>query len=364
MVVYEMLQSGRFDEKEILLLDKDPKRSNDRTWCFWEKSRGEFDTIVSKSWKQVLFANDNFKNAIGLSPYEYKMIRGLDFYNLVFDKLSTAKNIHFTNENVVDFAEHKTYCTVKTTVQDFSCSKIFNSILNLDVALAQDKYPVLRQHFTGWFIKTEQSVFNDRQATFMDFSIRQHGNTRFMYVLPTSPTEALVEYTLFSKDLLPQEEYDTAISAYLQKLSILDFDIVGKERGSIPMTSYKFWQKNSKNILHIGSAGGWTKASTGFTFKNTQKKAKSLAAFLQTRDDLRKFHKTSRFWFYDLLLLDILDAHNEKGCAIFSSLFAKGDETLILRFLEEETSFTEDLKVIWKCPKRLFARALLDRLLK
>jgi lycopene beta-cyclase len=33
----------------------------------------------------------------------------------------------------------------------------------------------------------------------MDFVAQ--GNTRFMYVLPTSPTEALLEYTLFSHDL-------------------------------------------------------------------------------------------------------------------------------------------------------------------
>ena len=51
----------------------------------------------------------------------------------------------------------------------------------------------------------------------MDFSVAQKGNTRFMYVLPTSENEALLEYTLFSKDLLLKEEYEVEIQHYIQK---------------------------------------------------------------------------------------------------------------------------------------------------
>ena len=64
----------------------------------------------------------------------------------------------------------------------------------------------------------------------MDFSIEQKGNTRFMYVLPTSTTEALLEYTLFSADLLPKEEYETEIQNYIQKLGITDYEIIAKEQ--------------------------------------------------------------------------------------------------------------------------------------
>jgi len=196
----------------------------------------------------------------------------------------------------------------------------------------------------------------------MDFSVAQNGNTRFMYVLPSSETEALVEYTLFSKDLLPNEEYENEIKNYLRNLGCTNFEIVEKEQGNIPMTCYPFWKQNSKNIVHIGSAGGWTKTSTGFTFKNTTKKAKALVEFLSVETDLRKFHKTNKFWLYDLLLLDILDQQNKLGSTIFSSMFKKGNATVIFKFLDEETSFWEDLQVIWKCPKGLFIKALLRRI--
>ena len=34
MTVYEMLLSGKFDDKSILLIDEHTKKVNDRTWCF------------------------------------------------------------------------------------------------------------------------------------------------------------------------------------------------------------------------------------------------------------------------------------------------------------------------------------------
>ena len=100
--------------------------------------------------------------------------------------------------------------------------------------------------------QTEQEIFNPEQAMFMDFSVEQKGNTRFMYVLPTSKTEALLEYTLFSHSHLETSEYESEIELYIQKLGITNYKIVEKERGSIPMTCFPFWKNNTKNILNIG----------------------------------------------------------------------------------------------------------------
>lgn len=364
MAVYEMVVSGKFSDKSILLLDENPKKTNDRTWCFWEKSNGKFDAIISKKWKSALFANENFRRILDLNPYEYKMIHGLDFYNFVFDEIALHPNIEFINQKVHFISEKDNLVFVETASERFSCDKLFNSIYNLKPALSQQNFPVLQQHFIGWKIKTEQKIFNPELPTFMDFSIPQNGNTRFMYVLPTAENEALIEYTLFSKDLLPEKEYENAIEDYIQKLGISGYEIVEKERGQIPMTSYQFWKNNTKNILNIGSAGGWTKASTGYTFKNTIKRANTLIEFLQHENDFSKFHKTNKFWYYDLLLLDILNDKNQLGNSIFSAMFKSGNPALIFKFLDEETSFYEDLKVISKCPKRLFIGALIGRMFK
>lgn len=362
MTVYEMVMSGKFKDKSILLIDENSKKTNDRTWCFWDEN-DLFNDLTFMNWHKAWFKNETFERSLNLQPYQYKMIRGLDFYNRVFELISKEENITFLNQKVLDFQELGHHCVVKTATESFTCNQIFNSIFNRNIVNNQTKFPFLNQHFIGWFIKSKEPVFTADCATFMDFSVEQRGNTRFMYVLPTSETEALLEYTLFSKDLLPREEYEKEIQKYIQKLGITEFEIVEKESGNIPMTCYPFWSNNSKNILNIGAAGGWTKASTGYTFKNTVKKSKALVLFLLEENNLTKFHKTTKFWYYDLLLLDILDRKNHLGSSIFSAMFQKGNPAFIFKFLDEETSFVEDLQVIWKCPTLPFVKAFIRRMI-
>ena len=193
MTVYQMVKSGKFANKTILLLDENAKKTDDRTWSFWEQGKGNWDKIVVQKWDKAIFKNEKSERILNLDPYRYKTIRGLDFYNKVFQRISKEPNIEFLNQKVIGYNESATGVVVQTETEDFGCTKLFNSIYNASEANNQDKFPVLQQHFIGWFVKTETESFNPNIATLMDFSVPQNGNTRFMYVLPTSNTEALLE---------------------------------------------------------------------------------------------------------------------------------------------------------------------------
>ena len=57
----------------------------------------------------------------------------------------------------------------------------------------------------------------------------------FVYVLPFSPYEALVEITLFSGVLLTDDAYDKALRVYIhEQLGNLTFQITEVEQGKIP----------------------------------------------------------------------------------------------------------------------------------
>ena len=180
----------------------------------------------------------------------------------------------------------------------------------------------------------------------MDFNIPQHEQTRFLYLLPQDDQHALVEYTLFSKELLEKKEYEEGIKNYLDRIGITNYIIQEKEQGNIPMSCFPFNQSNTSSLLHIGTAGGWTKASTGFTFMNTSRQIERLLGFLKTGQPLTAFHQKNRFWFYDLLFLDVLDKHNEKGSELFIRMFAKNPPLRIFKFLDEKTSFGEELLIL------------------
>ncbi|CAN0346147.1 unnamed protein product, partial [Ectocarpus sp. 4 AP-2014] len=307
--------------RRILLIDRDTKNSNDRTWCFWEGGEGEWDAIISKKWDHCAFKSEWFSDSFKLDPFSYKMIRGLDFYQFVFKELDLHHNITFINEEVVGIKDNGNFVEVKTSNNTYRGDKAFNSIFNPEGLNNQSKYPVLQQHFIGWFVQTDKAVFNVDEATFMDFTLTQKGNTRFMYVLPTVDNTALVEYTLFSQQLLPKAEYESEIKQYLANLGVDNYKILETEKGSIPMSSYDFTTKNSINLLHIGTAGGWTKASTGFTFSKINKMTKKLVKTIKNQPDFTKNESKTRFWYYDLLLLDVLYKHNGYGAKIFATLF-------------------------------------------
>ncbi|GAB5564938.1 MAG: lycopene cyclase family protein [Winogradskyella sp.] len=361
MLAYRLALDPYFDDKTVLIIDKVKDKGNDRTWCYWENGKGEWDNILTKVWPNIIFGSNTHLKTFDITPYQYKMIRSENFYNSLWKTINEKPNFKFVEDDVESFKDEDDSVVVNSDHTKYIGKKLFNSIPDPEVYYSQNKYPVIQQHFVGWFVKTKTDIFDDNTATFMDFTIPQKGNTRFMYVLPLDKKTALFEYTLFSKDFLEISEYEEAIKSYLKDKGIEDYEIVEKEKGAIPMTSFKFAKLNSKNILNIGTAGGWTKASTGYSFNNTTKKTKSLIRFLKSENDLSKFYKTSKFELYDLIFLDVLANYNEKGSAIFSSMFEKVNVKTILKFLDEETSIPEDLKIILSVPPRRFMQSLLKR---
>ncbi|SHG75823.1 lycopene cyclase family protein [Flagellimonas flava] len=352
-----------FSSKQILIIEKNAKTQNDRTWCFWEHGNGDFEPLLHRKWSTIKFAGQDLDLSTSILPYRYKMLRGKDFYSHFLSQMETYSNVSWIQDEVLEVDESQSKVNIKTQNGAYTADQVFGSIPDFKAVANQNKYPLLQQHFLGWFVKTKETVFQPEEATFMDFSIPQKGNTRFMYVLPFSETEALLEYTLFSETLLEKSEYENAIKDYIQhKLGGVGYEILEVEQGSIPMTCYPFHHKNSERIFHLGIAGGWAKPSTGFTFYNTHRNVKQLVATLKQGSSLKRFYRRDRFWFYDLLLLDILYEKNHLGGAIFESMFKKRKASLILKFLGNETSFWEDLKIISACPKKPFLRALLRRL--
>ena len=364
--IAEKLSSDSFfQNKKILIIDPDsPKNSNDRTWCFWEKKTNKRRDSVFYSWDKVLFKSDQFEKSISLNPLSYKMLKSKNFYEQTNTSIRLNSNISFLKETVVSVNDLTTHCEVKTSKKTYTSLKVFNSILDWNTLKNSTRYPLLIQHFEGWFIKTKKDFFNQNEATFMDFSIEQNSSTKFMYILPFSKKEALIEYTLFSKHLLDKKSYEKFLMQYLNSIGINDYDIVSKESGKIPMTGYPFYKKNSKNILYIGSAGGWSKPSTGYTFKNIERKTNLLVDFMKKNESFKTFYKNSRFRYYDIIFLDVLFQNNHMGKKLFTQMFQNNKAKTIFKFLDEKSTILEEIKIMANFSIGIFLKTIFKRLLK
>ena len=361
-----MLDDKYFSNKKILLIEKENKNLNDRTWSFWEGKNGKFDDLVSKSWSYAKFKSFNTNLEFNLDPFIYKTIRSSDFYKKLFSKIKLSKQIKIENLEVKEIISEKNKVIIHTKSDEFIGKYVFSSILKKDL-LKNSSFPFLKQHFEGWFIKTNKSFFDKNKTTLMDFSINQKNETRFIYILPFKSNEALIEFTLFTKSILKNSEYEKVLKEYLNNKEIDSYEILEKEKGVIPMTCYPFEKHNNSRVLFIGTAGGWTKASSGYTFKNIITKTELLINFLKREKDLSKFNLRSRFNFYDLILIDVLYNYNHLGDKIFSSLFRNNKPNKVLNFLDEKTNLIDEIKIMYSFPlsiKILFIKALFKNLFK
>jgi len=353
-----LIQSGKFSDKKILLIDKESKIQNDRTWCFWENENGLFQNIVYKSWEKVWIKSMEMEKLLLLNPYQYKLIRGKDFYDYCIQLIQKQTNFSIIYSNVFELQNEGQLVMVKTQDGIFTTDYVFNSILfQKPVLSAKEIY--LQQHFKGWVIETPEAVFNPDEATLMDFNVHQDKGTAFVYIMPFSERRALVEFTLFSKNLLAPVEYDEALKNYIhQYLTKGSYKIAEEETGIIPMTNHAFVPVQGR-IIHMGIVGGQTKASSGYTFQFIQKHSARLVRSLIKKKNPFITRPTGyrRFHFYDSVLLYILEKGNLSGAKIFPRLFKKNKPRQVLRFLDNESSVTDEVKILSLLPMLPFIKA-------
>jgi len=363
-LLMRMIDSGKFSDKKILLIDRDQKMSNDRTWCFWEKGEGYFESLVHKSWDHLSFKSDDFSSRLEIGDYRYKMIRGIDFYRYSFSRIHEQSNIElrygkvgtqYKDDNTSYYLDHKPL--------EIGNAIIFNSIF-LDQNLIKDGPGSLIQHFQGWMIETTLPVFDESEATLMDFRVHQNYGTTFVYVLPLTPNKALVEYTVFSTSLLPAEIYYQELEDYIRSyLTTNKYKILETEGGAIPMSAANSpFYKNG--VYNIGMVGGRTKASTGYTFSFIQKHSENIVHALINGGILTDINDSNkRFKFYDRVLLQALTNGKPGGKEIFTRLFERNKADSIFKFLDNESSISEELALIKTLQTVPFLKAALQQVL-
>jgi lycopene beta-cyclase len=214
------------DQKSILIIDKDDKSTNDRTWSFWEAGNNLFEEIVYQSWPRAIVKGRSFEALYEIAPYRYKTIRGKDFYDTLVPKLQSSPQVTWIKSEITKIEPHG---EVHTHNGQFKAKIVFNSTINYQALNFEGANNIL-QHFQGWIIKTDKHHFDPDTVTYMDFTPDQEGDCRFGYILPFAENEALIEYTLFNKSLLSDEQYDQKLKDYIKSLGIGQYEIVEVEK--------------------------------------------------------------------------------------------------------------------------------------
>ncbi|NGP88093.1 lycopene cyclase family protein [Fodinibius halophilus] len=369
-LAWHLLRSPLRDKK-ILIVDSDLEPKNEKTWCFWDSNTPPFEDTIYKTWNQVELSVFGDHVVRSLNEYPYYCLRSIDFKMKVFDAIKSAKHITLLESEIEELHTTSGNATLETAEHSYTAEYIFQSCFTpQEHQQSTPRYPLL-QHFLGWEIESQKAIFDASTFTLMDFDDTISDELAFMYLLPWTSRTGLIEYTVFSDQLLEKEAYEEKISLYLNNrfgLQSINYNIRRREFGKIPMQDRPYMPWYKPHILNIGTVGGRTKPSTGYTFKRIQQQVKNIVDDLLSEGQPTG-HPPSlkRYRAYDLWLLQIIHDHPKEARRVFSHLFKNNTIDEVFRFLGEETTLLQDLKIMNSVPYLPFLRAIWEtrnRLLK
>ncbi len=360
-LAWKMLQTSLSDKK-VLIVDQSLTPANDKTWCFWDATDPPFSNLIHRKWTQTEVSTLDDRAIKPLNHYPYYCLRSIDFSNHILNSLKVHSNFDLLEAPIEELSFNGSNPILHTERNSFKAEYIFQSCFDPWKNISDEPRHSLLQHFLGWDISTSKPVFEKNRFTLMDFDRTFEDGIAFIYILPWSQTSALIEYTVFSDSLLKKKEYEEKVSLYLNNrfnLQPLDYSIGREEFGEIPMEDrpHKPWYK--PNILNLGTVGGVTKPSTGYTFKRIQKQTDAIIENLLSGKPLDpKPVSQKRYQAYDLWLLQIIDQHPKDALRVFHQLLQNNSLDELFRFLAEESSLKDDLKIMSSVPYAPFLRAI------
>ena len=338
-LAYELEIHEKLRNKTLAIIEPREEYKRDKTWSFWKVATHNFDDCVKKNWENFSINIPGKTNYLECKNFPYQSIDSGLFYEKIKSKLKKNENI-FLFKNLEEVNTQN--------------SLVFNS-----VPIIEKNYLNLWQHFCGVEIKTENDIFDEKIFNLMDFDCEQRESVHFFYTLPFTKNRALVETTWLSKiNDNSQKDYENQINNYIKNnLKIKSYEITYKEEGAIPL--FYPLNKNEKNKINIGTAGGMTRLSTGYTFLNIQEHSKYIRENIDNISNAKKFEIDRKYQFLDEIFLRVLKKNPEKMSDVFFRMFKTSPKTVI-KFLSNKSNFLEDLRIIFKMPKLIFIKALFD----
>ena len=216
---------------------------------------------------------------------------------------------------------------------------------------------MMLQHFLGLEVRSRHEIFDPDTAILMDFRVDQSRGMHFIYLLPFSATEALVESTLFTPSVCPADFYRREIATYLKShFGLGSFETLRTERGVIPLG---ILPPRDPSLPGIGGNGGAIRPSSGYAFPFIQKQINRAIAATRNGHDLGFAvpHRRVDLWM-DAVLLTVLRHWPERAPELFLRMGRALDGDEFARFLSGEADWPLRLKVIMAMPKAPFLRGL------
>lgn len=330
-------RAGELPEHEMTIVHPEgAPMLKDHMLGFWNMDGLEMAVESSRaSWSKWAIVTDTNKSVMHSDKHAYHIMHKANYIQNCRDKAT---------QEGVEFIEQKSMTTTES-------SQTFDS------RPPRASKNAMLQHFLGQEVEVDKPVFDSSTAILMDFRVDQSEGMHFIYLLPYSPTQALVESTLFSTTVLDREYYVNTINDYLaDHYGASVHNIIHEEQGVIPMGTLS---PHDENIPGLGANAGAIRPASGYTFVFIHQQIQRAIESSKQGKPLRfkRPHKAIDVWM-DAVLLTVLRNWPQQGPKLFGRMASSlsGDE--FVRFMSGQANWRLRLKVIMAMPKLPFIKGV------
>ena len=330
---------------EIIAFENEDINNRDNFFGFWLADwMKPFENIIEKKWFKWTIGNKKINIIHTSNDKPYCVISFKKWKNFC---LETKNKLEIKNKKVAKYFPIKNYFKVITDDNtEYYAEKIYDS------RSTKEKKDELIQHFYGINITVPDNTFNENELTLMYFT-GEKNLLHFMYILPFNHNKALVESTVFSKDVFNNSWYREKIYKYLNQKNIFDFKETGTEKGIIPMFMAAEKNSTNPNVHNIGIRGGACKPSTGYAFSFLIKQIQLLKYSKKNSVNIHKFIERKM----DKIFINFLKNNNEDGQS-FIKLASNLNGNEFQSFMMGNSNLLTKFKIVKSMPKLPFIKEL------
>jgi lycopene beta-cyclase len=301
----------------------------------------------------------------GSAEHAYQEVYAPDFFKFLHTPWldGSSDTRLYRNEEVIETRQVKEGTVVVTREREWLAKTVFDARFHGSPKTSRLKDKTsgfLHQTFLGWRIAFPRPVFDPKRVVLMDFRVRSQSGLNFMYVLPYSETEALVESTCFDSEPLAWNRHIAQVQEYILDNFGDDYWIEGEESGNLPMSSKRIRTVIARNFFAVGAAGGAIRPSSGYAFHRIQRTTRELAERIVAGRSLGSVRPSSpKYRFFDSVFLDVVSSDLPGAASHFERLFRGTPSDSLARFMVDEGGILDDARVVLSLPKMPFIREFL-----
>lgn len=299
-------------------------------WSYWNNEGILYDRFATGSWGRAAVAG---RPPEPLHPFVLRLVESSDVAAHVAALLDRASVEWLTTAARSISRRGDGLYEIVTDAGVVHARWVFDSVCEIPPTFPSPGGPRAVLGGTGIRVVADRPVFSADTATLFD----PLDERSFAYLLPLSPSEALVESALFGP-AAPGEDPETLLRYLRGRYPEARFTATHVESGSIPLGFAPRRTAGPEHVL-IGTKRGLVKASAGYGVVRIAEESKRLAWLWKEHRAIPPVRKPSWHWrLLDEGFLKIAAQDPRRPLSLLSRVMHRVPLTRALRFIDEGLS--------------------------